>query len=56
MDSYASKTLILKKAILSRYKSIRQFAGEMEIPYSTLVTALERGIEGMAYSTAKICI
>ena len=23
----------------------------MEIPYSTLVTALERGIEGMAYST-----
>lgn len=51
MDSYASKTLILKKAILSRYKSIRQFAGEMEIPYSTLVTALERGIEGMAYST-----
>ena len=48
MDSYASKTLILKKAILSRYKSIRQFAGEMEIPYSTLVTALERGIEGMA--------
>ncbi len=48
MDSCASKTLILKKAILSRYKSIRQFAGEMEIPYSTLVTALERGIEGMA--------
>ena len=24
---------------------------EMDIPYSTLVTALERGIEGMAYST-----
>ena len=29
---------------------------EMEIPYSTLVTALERGIEGMAYGTViKMC-
>lgn len=28
----------------------------MDIPYSTLVTALERGIEGMAYSTViRIC-
>ena len=33
------------------YKSVRQFAIEMEIPYSTLVTALDRGIEGMAYGT-----
>jgi len=24
---------------------------EMDIPYSTLVTALDRGIEGMAYGT-----
>ena len=29
---------------------------EMDIPYSTLVTALERGIEGMAYGTViKMC-
>ena len=29
---------------------------EMNIPYSTLVTALERGIEGMAYGTViKMC-
>ena len=29
---------------------------EMGIPYSTLVTALERGIEGMAYGTViKMC-
>lgn len=51
-----TKADALKKEILSQYRSIRQFAIEMEIPYSTLVTALERGIEGMAYGTViKIC-
>ncbi len=46
-----SKAEILKKEILKQYRSVRQFAIEMNIPYSTLVTALERGIEGMAYGT-----
>ena len=46
-----TKAEILKKEILTQYRSLRQFALEMEIPYSTLVTALERGIEGMAYGT-----
>lgn len=46
-----SKAEILKKEILRQYRSVRQFALEMNIPYSTLVTALERGIEGMAYGT-----
>ena len=46
-----TKAKILKQEILKQYKSIRQFALEMEIPYSTLVTALERGVEGMAYGT-----
>lgn len=46
-----TKAEILKKEILAQYRSLRQFAIEMEIPYSTLVTALERGIEGMAYGT-----
>lgn len=41
----------MKKEILAQYKSVRQFALEMEIPYSTLVTALDRGIDGMAYGT-----
>jgi len=45
------KAEILKKEILRQYRSVRQFAMEMNIPYSTLVTALERGIEGMAYGT-----
>lgn len=51
-----TKAEILKKEILRQYRSVRQFAMEMEIPYSTLVTALERGIEGMAYGTViRIC-
>lgn len=51
-----TKAEILKKEILSQYKSVRQFAIELQIPYSTLVTALDRGIEGMAYGTViKMC-
>ena len=46
-----TKAEILKQEILKQYKSVRQFAFDMEIPYSTLVTALDRGIEGMAYGT-----
>ena len=46
-----TKAEILKAEILKQYKSVRQFALEMERPYSTLVTALDRGIEGMAYGT-----
>lgn len=51
-----TKADILKKEILNQYKSVRQFSIEMNIPYSTLVTALDRGIEGMAYGTViRIC-
>lgn len=51
-----TKAEILKREILKQHRSVRQFAMEMNIPYSTLVTALERGIEGMAYGTViKIC-
>ena len=51
-----TKAEILKKEILRQYRSVRQFAMDMNIPYSTLVTALERGIEGMAYGTViKMC-
>ena len=42
-----TKAEILKQEILKQYKSVRRFG----IPYSTLVTALERGVEGMAYGT-----
>lgn len=33
-----TKAQILKKEILSQYRSVRQFAMDMQIPYSTLVT------------------
>lgn len=46
-----TKSQIMKKTILTQYKSVRQFAMELNIPYSTLVTALDRGIEGMSYDT-----
>ena len=32
-----TKAQILKKEILSQYRSVRQFAMDMQIPYSTLV-------------------
>lgn len=51
MDDEMDKAEILKNEILRQYRSVRQFAMDMNIPYSTLVTALERGIEGMAYGT-----
>ena len=51
-----TKAEILKKEILKQYRSVRKFSMEMKIPYSTLVTALERGLEGMAYGTViKMC-
>ena len=47
---------LVKKVIMRLGRSVRQMAMEMNIPYSTLVTALERGIEGMAYGTViKMC-
>ena len=50
------KAEVLKREILRQYRSVRQFSLEIGIPYSTLVTALERGIDGMAYGTViKMC-
>ena len=51
-----TKAELLKKEILKRYKSVRAFALELGIPYSTLVTGMERGIESMSYETVmKTC-
>ena len=40
----------LKEIILRRYPSIRAFAREVDIPHGTLVSALNHGIDGMAWS------
>ncbi|MCQ2081105.1 MAG: transcriptional regulator [Lachnospiraceae bacterium] len=51
-----TKEEILKKEILERFSSIRQFAIEANIPYSTLSTALDKGIDHMSFSTVmKMC-
>ncbi|MFW5631159.1 MAG: transcriptional regulator [Acetivibrio ethanolgignens] len=48
------KAQMLKSQILEQYRSVRQFAISMDMPYSTLATALDKGnhgIESMAYRT-----
>lgn len=42
------KSQKLKEQILSKYRSIREFSKKVGIPNSTLVTALDSGVGGMA--------
>lgn len=44
-----NRELMLRNLILDRYTSIRQFAGEIDIPYSTLMTLLTRGVGGASF-------
>ena len=46
----------LRNMILDRYISLRQFAMEADIPYSSLMTLLARGIGGASFDTViQIC-
>ena len=46
----------LRNLILDRCTSLRQFAMEAGIPYSTLMTLLSRGIGGASFDTVvQIC-
>lgn len=46
----------LRNRILDRYISLRKFAQEADIPYSSLMTLLTRGIGGSAFDTVlRIC-
>lgn len=50
------KTEKLKHIILSKYNSIREFSKIVEIPSTTLTSALDKGIGGMAVDRIiKIC-
>lgn len=50
------KTKKLKHIILSKYSSIREFSKIVEIPSTTLTSALDKGIGGMAVDRIiKIC-
>ena len=46
----------LRNLILDRYTSLRQFAIEADIPYSTLMTLLSRDLGGASFDVIiKIC-
>lgn len=46
----------LKKYILSRYHSIREFTIESEIPYTTMSSIFNRGIDNSSIkNVVKIC-
>lgn len=46
----------LRNMILDHYTSLRQFAKEADIPYSSLMTLLSRGIGGASFDTViQIC-
>ena len=47
---------LLRGKILDRYPSLRRFAPDAGIPYSTLMTLLTRGVGGASFVTvARIC-
>lgn len=46
----------LRNLILDRYQSLRKFAIEADIPYSTLMTLLSRDVGGASFDVVvKIC-
>lgn len=44
-----NRELKLRNLILDQYPSLRQFSKEANIPYSTLMTLLSRGIGGASF-------
>lgn len=51
-----NRELKLRNMILDKYTSLRQFAIKADIPYSTLITILLRGIGGASFDMImKIC-
>ena len=47
---------VLRNRILDLYDSLRQFAAEADIPYSSVLTILSRGIGGASFDTVmRIC-
>lgn len=47
---------IISEEIKKQYKSIRKFSEEVDIPQTTIVSAINKGVKGTAYETViKIC-
>lgn len=51
-----NREYMLRSLILDRYTSLRKFAREIDIPYSTLMTLLSRDVGGASFDIViKIC-
>ncbi|MBQ2828492.1 MAG: helix-turn-helix domain-containing protein [Clostridia bacterium] len=51
-----NRELKLRNMILDNYVSLRQFSIEADIPYSSLMTLLSRGVGGASFDTVvQIC-
>ena len=51
-----NRELKLRNLILDRYTSLRQFANDADIPDSTLMTLLSRGVGGASFDIViRIC-
>ena len=51
-----NRELKLRNLILDRYTSLRKFANDADIPYSTLMTLLSRGVGGASFDIViRIC-
>lgn len=50
------RELKLRFMILDKYPSLREFARQADIPYSTLMTVFKRGISGAGFDLVmRIC-
>lgn len=49
-------TALIQQEIKRQYKSVRKFTTALDLPYTTVTSALKNGIGGTAYETVtKIC-
>lgn len=49
-------TMTIKNEIKRQYKSVRQFAAALDIPQSTIISAMRKGMGGTAFDTVvKMC-
>ena len=49
-------TGLIKQEIKRQFKSVRRFTSFLDIPYTTIASALKNGVGGTAYETViKIC-
>lgn len=49
-------TALIKQEIKRQFKSVRKFTAFLDIPYTTIASALKNGVGGTAYDTViKIC-